>query len=186
MFKPILGPLNNSLPLARAQVNFFAPARPGKPTLSATMSRSLVHREIQILDHDVDKVWSIVSEFANVIDWAPSVSACTTEGRGIGAVRTVVESGFSFQEKLEVLDPVAHIISYRIVDPTPFPMRGFFGTIHLDGEREGQTRLTWTADAESIDNSGLAVVGPVMDSFIQRSIRGLRAVLDGKPKDYER
>lgn len=146
------------------------------------MSRTLVHRETQVLDHDVDKVWSTVSDFGGVATWIPSVSTCTVEGKGIGTVRTVISSGMSIQEKLAILDNATHTISYRILDPTPFPMKGFFGTIQLDGQG-GKTRLVWTADAEDIDDDGMAIVRPVMDDFIKTSITGLRAVLDGKPKD---
>ncbi|KAH6973513.1 hypothetical protein BKA56DRAFT_690644 [Ilyonectria sp. MPI-CAGE-AT-0026] len=144
------------------------------------MARTLVHQEVKTLNHGVDKVWFIISDFSGVTTWAPTVSECTVEGEGLGAVRTLSESGVSFQEKLEVLDQTSHTISYRIVDPTPFPMTGFYGTLHLEPEASGKTILTWTAEAESIDDEGLKVVAPVMNGFINTSIAGLCAALDKK------
>ncbi|KAM5383735.1 hypothetical protein ACJZ2D_001724 [Fusarium nematophilum] len=143
------------------------------------MARTLVHKEAQSLRYDIEKIWSIISKFDAVNTWAPSVSQCITKGEGIGSVRTVTESGITFDERLEVLDPESHTISYRILDPTPFPMTGFYGTLHLHlepGATSG-TILTWTADAESIDQQGLDIISPVMSAFIKRSIAGLEESL---------
>ncbi|KAH7110716.1 hypothetical protein EDB81DRAFT_831519 [Dactylonectria macrodidyma] len=141
------------------------------------MSRKTVHQEVESIKHDIDTVWNVVSDFPAVTTWIPSVSHCTVQGEGIGSIRTVTQAGMSFQEQLEFLDSSSHTISYRILDPTPFPMTGFHGTIHLERLSAGTTRLTWTADAESVDDEGMKVVGPVMDQFIKTSIAGLEANL---------
>ncbi|KAL6364140.1 hypothetical protein LRP88_02056 [Fusarium phalaenopsidis] len=141
------------------------------------MARTLVHKEVQSLHHQAQKVWSIISKFEDVHTWAPSVSKCIVEGEGVGAVRTVTESGIIFQERLQVLEPESHTIGYRILDPTPSPMTGFHGTIHLEQNGADETVLTWTADAESIDQQGLAIISPVMSEFIKRSISGLEETL---------
>lgn len=126
------------------------------------MGRTLVHKEIQSLNYEIQTVWSMVSKFEAVHTWAPSVSCCIAKGEGIGSVRTVTESGITFGEKLEILDPESHTMSYRILDPTPFPMTGFHATIHLGQTKTGYTTLTWTADSEFIDQQGLEVISPVM------------------------
>ncbi|KAJ3533407.1 hypothetical protein NM208_g8001 [Fusarium decemcellulare] len=141
------------------------------------MARTLVHQEVQSLHYEVQKVWSIVSKFGAIHTWAPSVSNCVVKGEGLGSVRTVTESGITFDERLEVLDPESHTISYRILDPTAFPMTGFHGTIHLEQNAGDETVLTWTADAESIDQQGLQVISPVMSAFIKKSISGLNETL---------
>ncbi|KAM5366786.1 hypothetical protein ACJZ2D_010326 [Fusarium nematophilum] len=141
------------------------------------MARALIHKEVQSLSYDIKKIWSIISNFGAANTWASSVSQCVVKGEGPGSVRTVTVSGNTFDERLEVLDPESHTISYRMLDPTPFPMTGFYGTMQLEQGATGGTLLTWTADAESIDQQGLEVFSRVMSAFMKRSISSLEEAL---------
>jgi len=128
--------------------------------------------------HDVEKAWRVVSDFGGIADWMPTVSHCTVEGEGIGAVRTVTQAGTDFKKVLQILDTEKRTISYRIIDPTPFPMKGGNGTIHVEQHGERESLITWTCDAELIDEAGLLMVRPVMEGFIRSCIVGLKAALD--------
>lgn len=141
------------------------------------MGRTIVHQEKEDLNHDVEKVWRIVSDFSGVAAWIPTVSDCVVKGEGVGAVRTVTQAGTRFDEALEILNTDKHLISYRILDPTPFPMQGAFGTIQVEQKDAQQCRITWTADAESVDEQGMLVVQSAMKAFIKSSIGGFKAVL---------
>lgn len=103
----------------------------------------------------------------------PSVKGVTIKGEGVGAVRTVNSMAGSVDEKLEILDPVNHVISYRIVDPTPLPAKGGFGTWKLKSIGEDKTEVTWIADAEEIDDAGVAVMKPIYEGFMADSFAGL-------------
>ncbi|TLS28140.1 hypothetical protein PpBr36_00058 [Pyricularia pennisetigena] len=147
------------------------------------MSRTLIYKATQELDYDVEAVWSIISKFDAVAAWSPIVVQCTTEGEGIGSVRyAVTESGGRFNEKLEILDHEAHTISYRFEEPVPFPATGLYGTQHLDAIAPGKTLLTWTADAESIDQDVKERVAEQMEGLLKISLGGLVELL-GKCQD---
>ncbi|KAF5989614.1 bet V I allergen [Fusarium bulbicola] len=89
------------------------------------MSRILIYKITQELNHDIKAVWSIISKFDAVAAWSPMVVQCTTEGEGIGSVRSAVtDLRARFDEKLEILDDESHAISYSFEEPVPFPAAG--------------------------------------------------------------
>ncbi|KAF4417022.1 white collar 1 [Fusarium acutatum] len=86
------------------------------------MPRTLIYRVTPELDYAIEEVWSIIFKFDAVAAWSPMVVQCTTEGEGIGAVRSAVtDSGAHFNEKLEIFDHEARTISYSFEEPVPFP-----------------------------------------------------------------
>ncbi|KAG9506411.1 hypothetical protein J7337_003394 [Fusarium musae] len=142
------------------------------------MSRTLIYTLTQELDYDIEEVWSIFSKFDDVAAWSPMVVQCTTDGEGIGSVRyAVTDSGARFNEKLEILDQESHIISYSFEEPVPFPVIGLYGMQHLEAIEPGKTHLTWTAEAESIDEEVKDTVGQQTQGLVKASLAGLVELL---------
>lgn len=136
------------------------------------MGRREIHTVQEIINVPIEQVWSLASSFGAIKAWMPSIKSVTIEGNGVGAVRTVGSMAGLVQEKLEVLDPSNHVISYRIVDPTPLPAKGGFGTWKLESIGENKTKVTWIADAEEIDDAGIAFIKPIYEGFMADSLAG--------------
>jgi uncharacterized protein YndB with AHSA1/START domain len=131
-----------------------------------------------MIDHPIDRVWAVAGRFGEVDRWIDGVTACTVEGEGIGAVRTVARGGGSVRERLDRLDPAAHEISYVILPPHPLPAANVRGTITLTAEGEGRTRVTWRSHATDFEVPP-NVLGARISEFYLASIAGLGRLLDG-------
>ncbi|KAF5642272.1 bet V I allergen [Fusarium tjaetaba] len=143
------------------------------------MSRALIYTLKRELDHDIEEVWSIISKFDQVAAWSPVVAQCTTKGEGIGSVRyAVTDSGVEFNEKLEILDHESHIISYSFEEPVPLQVTGLSGTQHLEAIEPGKTRLTWIAEADSLDEEVKAEFTQLTQDLVKASVAGLAEVLE--------
>ena len=141
------------------------------------MGRTLIHQEKETLDFPISQVWSVLSAFGAIKTWMPTIEACEADGDRVGAVRTVWYGGTSIQERLEVHDPQSHTVAYRMLEPTGLPLKGAYGTVSLEAADNKTTRLTWTADAEEVDEQAKIVVRGVFEPFIKISIVGLTEAL---------
>lgn len=138
------------------------------------MARRVINTESVTINLPVEQVWSLASSFGGIKAWMPSIKWLTIEGEGMGAVRTVMSLAGIAHEKLEVLDNKNHYISYRILDPIPLPVKGGFGSWKLEsiGEEKEKTKVTWVADAEEIDDEGVAFIKPIYAGFMKESLAG--------------
>lgn len=132
--------------------------------------RTLIHKEVAIIDQPIKMVWAKISDFGGIQKWMPAIEECTLKGVGIGAVRTVAFKGHSMDERLEALDTVSHTSVVRLLDPTGYPMRGCFDTISLEAKSAGKTQITWISDAEEVDDAGLAEIAPAFAPVIRQNI----------------
>jgi hypothetical protein len=142
------------------------------------MSTGLIEyaRVERILDHPIDAVWTFVGRFGGVESWIDGVSACALEGEGIGAVRTVTRDGSRVRETLERLDPTAHEIVYRILDPHRLPAGDVRGIIALEAAGAGRTRIVWRSEARDF-RMAKEELGARIGRFYDASIDRLAAVL---------
>lgn len=141
------------------------------------MGRKEIHVEGKIVDIPIEQVWSLASSFGSLKAWMPSIKWSTLEGDGVGAVRTLMSMAGVAKERLEILDQKNHVISYRILDPIPLPAKGGYGTWRLESLGEEKTKITWTADAEEVDDEGVAFIKPLYQGFMQDSLAGLEKAL---------
>ncbi|CZR65566.1 uncharacterized protein PAC_15466 [Phialocephala subalpina] len=140
--------------------------------------RTLICKEVVTINQPIGNIWAIISGFGGIKTWMPAIDSCSVEGDGISAVRTVSLKGRKINEQLEVCDAESHTISYRLLDPTGFPMLGGFGTISLVAQSANQTQLTWIADAEEVGGGGIAKIEPVFAPFIRENIATLQSHLE--------
>lgn len=121
-------------------------------------------------------VWAIVSDFANLQRWHPEVRACEASGEGPGAVRTVVLSTGSFQEKLELCDPLEHRLRYAVVASDQLSMLGLRAAIELSAGGPDRTRIRWSAEVGS-DAPDKAAIEARMQTYYQTRVQHLRAAV---------
>lgn len=129
------------------------------------------------LHHPIEAVWAHVSAFDGLEHWADGVSACSVEGSGTGAVRTVVRNGGSVRERLESIDPAGHMIRYQILPPHPLPADAVHGNIILRAIGPEATELVWRSDAIDFRVPPEAL-GTKIEQFYRDSAEGLRRLLD--------
>jgi hypothetical protein len=130
-----------------------------------------------VLDHPIETVWTRIAAFSGLEGWADGVSACSVEGEGVGAVRTVTRNGFSVRERLEAIDPAAHMLRYQILQPHPLPADVVHGNVILWALEEGRTEILWRSDAADFKVPPEAL-GARIEAFYAASIEGLRRSLD--------
>ncbi|CZR65559.1 uncharacterized protein PAC_15459 [Phialocephala subalpina] len=143
-----------------------------------SQTRTLICKEVVTINQPIGAVWAIISGFGAIKTWMPAIDSCLFEGDGIGAVRIVKFKGRVISEQLEICDPESHTISYRFLDPTGFPMLRGFGTISLIALDTSVTQVTWIADAEVVDDDGIAKIAPVFAPFIRENITTLQSHLE--------
>jgi len=94
-----------------------------------------------VLDHPLARVWRYVGLFGELDRWVDGVTACSVDGEGPGAVRTLTRNGATVRERLERLDTERHEISYLIEEPHALPASDVRGTITLSAIDHGTTEI---------------------------------------------
>ncbi|MFA6114683.1 MAG: SRPBCC family protein [Sphingomonas sp.] len=128
-------------------------------------------------DRPIETVWARIACFGGLEDWADGVSACSVEGKGVGAIRTVVRNGNSVRERLETIDPVKHVLRYQILPPHSLPAQAVHGNVILRSLGAGRTEILWRSDATDFTVPP-EVIGARIEAFYAASIEGLRRVLE--------
>jgi hypothetical protein len=107
------------------------------------MAKVSVSRE---LDFPVEKVWGLVSDFANT-SWMPEGTECRLEGEGPGMVRHVGAGGTTLAETLESVDDATKTLVYTIPGELPFPASDYRSTMVVRGKASG-SELEWSCTFE--------------------------------------
>lgn len=128
-----------------------------------------------VLDHPIDSVWAVAGRFGGLEAWVDGVSACSVEGEGVGAVRTVMRGG-AVREQLECCDAVRHQISYTVLAPHALPADDVRGEITLTAMGPEATEIIWLSDAAGF-HAPPGALGKSIEAFYHASIRGLQRLL---------
>jgi hypothetical protein len=132
------------------------------------------------LDHPLAQVWSVVARFGDADVWVDGVTACAIEGEGVGAVRTLVRNGATVRERLELMDPDNHWISYLVLEPHSLPATDVRGTMVLRALGQGSTEIVWRSSADGFEVPP-RVLGERIEAFYAASLRRLARLLDAPP-----
>jgi hypothetical protein len=114
----------------------------------------------------VDVVWHVISDFGAADRYLPGVIACSVEGSGVGALRTLTHAdGSQTVERLEEWDGGTYTLSYTQLSGTPFHNLltkisvgeiasdhcevTFWATLQPDGEPTGDQLETLAESLES-------------------------------------
>ena len=129
-----------------------------------------------VLDHPIERVWSVIARFGDADLWIDGVTACALEGEGVGAVRTLARHGATVRERLERIDADDHKISYAILEPHSLPATGVRGTITLRASSPAACEIVWlsTADALSVPPR---MLGERIELFYGASLQRLDRLL---------
>lgn len=141
-------------------------------------SSSITYASVRAeLDHPIETVWARIAAFGGLEDWAEGVSACTIEGEGVGAVRTVVRNDTTVRERLKAIDSAAHMLRYQILPPHRLPANAVHGNVILQALADGRTEMLWWSDAADFTAPPEAL-GSRIEAFYAASIEGLRRLLE--------
>jgi uncharacterized protein YndB with AHSA1/START domain len=102
-------------------------------------------------DHPVEKVWGLVSDFAN-ISWMPAGTECRVEGEGPGMIRHIAAGpGLTLPETLESVDDATRTLVYTIPGELPFPASDYRSTMvvrEVEREKGAGSELEWSCSYE--------------------------------------
>jgi len=129
-----------------------------------------------VLDAPIEAVWAIVSDFGNLQRWHPMVARCEADGDAVGSMRTVHFADWWASERLERLDPQAHVFGYAVVDSSRPPNIGVNGSITLSEAGPGRTRVDWMSGHPD-DHPHAAVVNPALEAYYPQRVNHLRNAL---------
>lgn len=107
----------------------------------------------------------------------PSVKWVTVKGLGVGAVRIVMSMAGEAEETLEIFEPEAYRMAYRIKDMAAIPAKGCYGTWVLESAGDDKTKVKWNAEAEEITPEATAQLDPFYASFMKECLQGLEKAL---------
>lgn len=127
------------------------------------------------IEASADKVWDLVGDFAGVQRFSAGLTSCTTEGAGVGAVRTLeLASGAKLQERCELLDAARRTLDYSILSG-PLPIASYLARIQLFEDGDG-TRIEWSSSFEPkgiTEAQGIAMI----EGVYKGGIAGLKKAL---------
>ncbi|MGE0484507.1 MAG: SRPBCC family protein [Gammaproteobacteria bacterium] len=91
------------------------------------------------------EVWRVMSNFAGV-EPNEMIAGCSTEGEGVGAVRTItLTAGGEIVERLESLDAATMSFSYAIINDSPLPVADYLSTVRIRDDGKGGASVTWSS-----------------------------------------
>lgn len=96
----------------------------------------------------VSKVWATVKNFDSLNVWHPAFAKdeiIKGTNNQPGAVRQLtVKDGPTFTERLLAFTPKTHSFKYKIIDPSPLPIRSYRSTVAVTPSADGGSVVTWT------------------------------------------
>jgi len=127
---------------------------------------------VREIDQPIEKIWAVVSDFANV-GWAMPGVKVTSEGSGVGMVRIMhIPNSNPVAEVLETLDPVNHSFSYTIAE-MPMPMTGFRGKAKLEKISDAKTRVYWGAEGQTTEGGDAAQLSAMFEGMYGQLVSSL-------------
>jgi len=125
-----------------------------------------------------DAAWQIIRDFGNPGRFIAAVTACTVEGSGPGAVRTLtLEGGAEVVERLESLDDAARTLTYVILS-SPLPLRDYVATMAVRELGPDECEVAWSSTFEPAgapEAEGKAIV----EGVYATGFEGLKRLLEG-------
>lgn len=124
-----------------------------------------VGKVVATFEAPIGEVWAIIAAIGAEKAWIEGVQACSLQGAGCGALRTLTMPDFVAIEKIEECDPELHRVVYRLQDPAGIPLKEAFGTMQLTALTLDRTRLDWLSYAESIDGDKVAMQARITEMY---------------------
>lgn len=129
-----------------------------------------------VIDAPIDRVWAVISNFADLKRWHPMVKECVTTGEGEGAVRRIAFEGWWVSEMLSKLDDAGHSLTYRVTESSRPETVGAFGTISLTSLSASTTQVDWLTQ-QTDGNPHAAALDEQLSAYYPQRVNHLRAAL---------
>ena len=125
----------------------------------------------------VEALWAVLTDFAHPQRLASSITECTVQGEGEGAVRCVFsDRGLVIYERLVECDAAERRFVYQVLDRGDMPFAGvtaYRARVLLTPLGIDLTRVSWIAEGE-VEGPRGAVTAFLRDLYAQ-AIRNLAA-----------
>ena len=123
-----------------------------------------------------DAVWGYIREFNGLPAFISAITKSTTEGSGVGAVRTLTLEGGGppILEKLEKFDDAARTLSYSIVT-SPLPVKDYFSTVEVKALGPNQCEVKWYSTFEAV-GAPEAVAVEIIEGVYAGAFEGLKKI----------
>ncbi len=97
------------------------------------------------LSAPAEDVWKVVRDFNGLTKFISAIVSSSTEGSGIGAVRTLtLEDGAQIIERLESLDDKNNRLSYSIVT-SPLPLKDYLAIMKVSALDDSRCQVDWSS-----------------------------------------
>ena len=95
------------------------------------------------------RTWKAIEGIGGLDVWFPSITSCTIEGSGIGAIRRMdsVRGGKIVDRIIDIQQAEMRLVYQRI--ESPFAVTSYRGTVEVFESFDGLGVLAWTIDFES-------------------------------------
>jgi hypothetical protein len=132
-----------------------------------------------ILNTTADNVWETISDFNGLTKFIPAIVKSTTDGTGVGSVRTLtLDNGALIVEKLESLDEtLSRTLSYSIVD-SPLPVEGYLATMQVQDCGDNRCKLVWSSRFEPKGTTKEEAKG-IIEGIYSMGFDGLKKLFGG-------
>lgn len=131
------------------------------------------------LDHEPDEVWAVISNFVRLDAWHPALLACSADGEGVGAIRTLTVRAGTVRERLLERDPDRRVLRYEIVSGGSLSVRHAVLTMIVAASSGSGSTLIWELDGEP-DGPPVGELSAQAEARYLGRIDDLRRHLDGR------
>ncbi|HWX82657.1 MAG TPA: SRPBCC family protein [Xanthobacteraceae bacterium] len=122
------------------------------------------------------RTWKAIEGIGGLDVWFPSITSCTIEGSGIGAIRRMdsVRGGKIVDRIIDIQQAEMRLVYQRI--ESPFAVTSYRGTVEVFESFDGLGVLAWTIDFESTPENAPIVNGQ-LEAGIGAGVEGMKADL---------
>jgi hypothetical protein len=122
------------------------------------------------------RTWKAIEGIGGLDVWFPSITSCTVEGSGIGAIRRMdsVRGGKIVDRIVDIQQAEMRLVYQRI--ESPFAVSSYRGTVEVFESFDGLGVLAWTIDFESTPENAPIVNGQ-LEAGIGAGVEGMKADL---------
>ncbi len=123
-------------------------------------------------------VWAALSDFGGIKVGGP-VTSFSTQGKGVGMVRTIGLGGGTVVERLDRHDAGAMVFAYSITnEDCPLPVRGYSATVQITPKSSNACNVTWSGTFEP-KGASEADASKVVEGIYRGGIAGARKAVAG-------
>jgi hypothetical protein len=124
-------------------------------------------------------VWAVLSDFGDIKVFGGSVASFTTQGKGVGMVRTVGLGGGKLVERLDRHDASKMVFAYSITnEDCPLPVSAYSAQVQISEKGNGTCNVTWSGTFEP-KGASEAEASDVIEGIYRAGIAGARKAVAG-------